>query len=908
MVGESRLIGRDAEWARLQELTSSDGIVTLTGPGGVGKSRLAAEFVAAHQDRTGDAVTIGLLAGVPSGSGPDQVVDALGFESLDAAALVLADRQGLVLLDNCEHVLDAARAVASEIHSVCDALVVLATSREPLGVANEQVVVVEPLGLPAPGGADAEHCPSVALFLERAAAAGATFEPTTALLSDVAELCRRLDGLPLAIELAAARTRAISPGDLLAVFDQRLDVLRRSRTAGDRHDSMRAAIELSTGLLTPDERRFFRRLGVFTGPFDLALATAVAGDGEGDRLTALDLLTRLVERSLVSTETYGSRTRYRLLELLREHALEELANAAETATVQERFVEAMVAAADTIVRNALSKWDPVLLGAASTQYANLARACELCLERDPGPERAFRLLLPMFAAVHEGRPTEVLQLGNRVLARWPGVEAPWRGEVLAVLATAAALAGRLDEVAPLAAQVVDDSKASAPATALAHRAWGLAVRPDDPCEAVRHFDLARVAAERAGFGSLALEVQAFAAGELDLAGDRSGARDQASSVLRRGHESDDVFIVVLARLVRARILLRAGDIEGAKADLAAARSASAAIGQPWWTAALLRTAAAIGSFGPKGWAGSATLWRRALDFAAARGALGEVAITLRTAASVAQHLGEHEQAAVLLAAVPRSSAITVLSELFPEAIAELAANAPAQPVGVHLRDALARARIALDSQLTPVGGAGRPVPAAVADSTSEPTASPDATGPELILEGDTWRIGFMGKTVRVRDMKGIGDLAVLFARPGVEVHALELMGGYDVGNNAGPALDDKARRAYQERIVELQREIDEARADNDNARAERAEVELDALVEQLSEAFGLGGRSRTTGSSTERARTAVTYRIRSAIRKLDQLHPDLGRHLTNSVRTGTWCSYRPESAVVWTIERRGLTV
>ena len=116
------------------------------------------------------------------------------------------------------------------------------------------------------------------------------------------------------------------------------------------------------------------------------------------------------------------------------------------------------------------------------------------------------------------------------------------------------------------------------------------------------------------------------------------------------------------------------------------------------------------------------------------------------------------------------------------------------------------------------------------------------------------------------------------------------------------------RRDYQARIVELQHDIDEARGHNDNARADRAELELDALVEQLSEAFGLGGRSRTTGSSAERARTAVTYRIRSTIRKLDQLHPDLGRHLANSIRTGTWCSYRPETEVAWTIERRGLTV
>ena len=898
--GSSRLIGRDAEWARLERLTSPGGVVTLTGPGGVGKSRLASDFVALHLDRTGEAVTVGLLASVPAGAGTEALVDALGFESLDAATMVLADRKGLVLLDNCEHVIEAAREVAGELSAAAGSVVVLATSREPLGVSNEQVMVVEPLALPAPGGADAEESPSVALFLERAASAGASLQTGTTLLADVAELCRRLDGLPLAIELAAVRTRSIAPGDLLGVVDQRLDVLRRNRGTGDRHDSMRAAIELSTSLLNADERRFFRRLGVFTGPFDLALATAVAGDVAEDRLSSLDKLSRLVEQSLVVAETDGSVTRYRLLELLREHALDELAAAGEARSVQERFVEAMVTAADAIVVRALTKWDPVLLGAASTQYANLVKGCELCIAHDTGPDRAYRLLLPMFAAVHEGRPTEVLQLGMRVRERWSDAEAPWRIEVLAVLATAAAIAGRHGEVAPLAAAVADDPAASDAAVALAERAWGLAARAEDPLAAAGHFERAAAAAERTGFGSLALEVTAFRAGELDLAGQRQAALDQLADVLRRGHESDDVFVVVLAHLVRARVLLRCGDVAGAEAELDEARTRSAAMGQPWWTAALLRTAAAVTSFGPDGWEGSRSLWRRALDFAASRGALGEVAITVRTAAATAHHLGEHEQAGALFAAVPRSSAITVLPELFPLAVAELTAMAPAQPVGVHLRDALERARAALDGERHAVDV--RPPEAAAA------RAAGAGAEPELLSEGDSWRVGFGGRTVRIRDMKGVRDLAILLARPGVEVHALELMGGADVGDAAGPAIDEKARKAYQARIVELQHDIDQARDDNDRARAERAELELDALVEQLSEAFGLGGRSRTTGSSSERARTAVTYRVRAAIRKLDQLHPELGRHLANSVRTGTWCSYRPENEVSWTIERRGLTV
>jgi cob(I)alamin adenosyltransferase len=134
------------------------------------------------------------------------------------------------------------------------------------------------------------------------------------------------------------------------------------------------------------------------------------------------------------------------------------------------------------------------------------------------------------------------------------------------------------------------------------------------------------------------------------------------------------------------------------------------------------------------------------------------------------------------------------------------------------------------------------------------------------------------------------------------VHAIELMGAHDVTTAAGDQLDDRARRSYQDRIVDLQHDIDEANAHHDPVRAERAEAELDALVQQLSVSLGLGGRGRATGSSAERARSAVTNRIRAAIRKLDDVHPDLGRHLRHSVRTGTWCSYEPEAGPAWFVE------
>ena len=170
-------------------------------------------------------------------------------------------------------------------------------------------------------------------------------------------------------------------------------------------------------------------------------------------------------------------------------------------------------------------------------------------------------------------------------------------------------------------------------------------------------------------------------------------------------------------------------------------------------------------------------------------------------------------------------------------------------------------------------------------------------------EGDTWLVSYNGSSARLRHLKGLSDLATLLSRPRTEVHCLELMGAVETGSAAGPVLDDQARRDYQRRIVDLQTGIDEARSHNDPARAERAEAELDALVNQLSAAFGLSGRGRSAGSSVERARTAVTYRIRAAERRLADALPELGRHLDNAVRTGTWCSYQPETDTVWQVER-----
>jgi hypothetical protein len=166
-------------------------------------------------------------------------------------------------------------------------------------------------------------------------------------------------------------------------------------------------------------------------------------------------------------------------------------------------------------------------------------------------------------------------------------------------------------------------------------------------------------------------------------------------------------------------------------------------------------------------------------------------------------------------------------------------------------------------------------------------------------DGALWTVAFEGRTAQLVEVKGFADLARLLARPGVEVHCLELAERPAEATPGDVVLDDRARREIRARAVELQREIDDADAAHDRGRAERAREELDRLVDSLAGATGLGGRSRALGSPAERARSAVTWRIRSAIKKVAAAHPRLGRHLENAVRTGHFCVYQPESAIDW---------
>jgi predicted ATPase len=328
-------VGRDAELTQLRELLAQNRVVTLTGAGGVGKTRLAIQAAAAMAGEFGDGVWYVDLAPITDPElVPIAAARALGLpdqpgrSTMDTLTRFIGDRQVLVVMDNCEHLLDACAALIVALVGACAGLTLLATSREAIGVAGEVSWRVPSLSL-----ADE----AIELFTDRARHARPDFTLTDDNAATVGEICRRLDGVPLAIELAAARVRALSLAEILDSLHDRFRLLTGgARTAVRRQQTLRASVDWSHALLTEPEQVLLRRLAVFLGGFDLDAAQAVAGGGELARYQVLDQLALLVDKSLVVADDSGGRTRYRLLETVRQYALEKLGESGEADAVRTR--------------------------------------------------------------------------------------------------------------------------------------------------------------------------------------------------------------------------------------------------------------------------------------------------------------------------------------------------------------------------------------------------------------------------------------------------------------------------------------------------------------------------------------------------------------------------------------------
>lgn len=355
-------IGRRREIEEARRRLDSGRLVTVTGPGGVGKTRLALEVARLcsaelrHGARFVDLSELReqrrIAAAVASGLDvPDQSHRA----AIERLAEHLRDKQMLVVLDNCEHVLDAAAELTGHLLGIAPHLRVLVTSREPLGISGESVESLEPMAVPSPsdpGQMEAvQDYDAVRLLVDRARSTVADFAVTAQNAQQVVALCARLDGIPLAIELAAARLRSLSLGQILDRLDHRFELLTRGdRSAAPRQKTLRALIDWSSDLCSDRERILWRRVTVFPGRFDLEAAEEVCGFGDLERSEILDLLDRLVAQSLLQTDRTGPRVRFLQLMTVREYGQELLSGQDEAQELRRRHRDCYLARAELMIR------------------------------------------------------------------------------------------------------------------------------------------------------------------------------------------------------------------------------------------------------------------------------------------------------------------------------------------------------------------------------------------------------------------------------------------------------------------------------------------------------------------------------------------------------------------------------
>ena len=369
----TRLIGRETDVAALHRRLGSDRLVTVVGPGGVGKTRVALEV-----GRRGEASAVLLLAPVTDPAAlPHALAAALGLEVVQGDVLAaclafLGDRSGLLVIDNCEHVLDAARDTVAAILSACPRLAVLATSREPLGLAAECVVRLAPLRLPG-NEPDLAGVPAVAVFLDRAGRVRPGLLPTREEQRTIADIVHRLDGMPLAIELAAGRLTTFSLADLRGRLARSLDLLGGGRPSGDaRHRTLRATVEWSYQLLSEDEQRLFRQLSVFVDGADVDTAERLGAD-LGLSSDPGSVLARLVDASMIEVRFEGG-TRYRMLDTLRTFGLDRLAAADESEAAVARMQRWAVDLTGRIAATMVSEDEPEADAVLRRELGNLRAA------------------------------------------------------------------------------------------------------------------------------------------------------------------------------------------------------------------------------------------------------------------------------------------------------------------------------------------------------------------------------------------------------------------------------------------------------------------------------------------------------------------------------------------------------
>jgi predicted ATPase/class 3 adenylate cyclase len=457
-------VGRERVMEDAKRRLTATRLLTLTGPGGSGKTRLSVEIATTLVDDYPDGVWLLEFAPLTDPAHvPQALATALGAREeagrplLSTLVEYLRHRWALLIFDNCEHLIEACASLAEPLLRSCPAVKILASSREALGVTGEVALRVPPLSMPdasdtlSPDELGAFE--AIRLFVERAAAVKPGFTLTPATAPAVVQICQRLDGIPLAIELAAARVRALTVQQITTHLDERFRLLTGgSRTALPRHQTLRGLVDWSHGLLSETERRLLRRVSVFVGGWTLDAAAAVcAGDGV-DHLDILDLLGRLVDKSLCVADDQDPDPRYRLLETIRQYGLERLGESTDGETVRRRHRDFYLGFAEH-AEGGLQGADQVAwLHRLEAEHDNLRAALRWSIDRDE-LEPALRLgsaLWPFWDArwyVREGRQW-LDELLARTRARAPSTSTPVSRRALAkVLDGASYLRSRSSELA-----------------------------------------------------------------------------------------------------------------------------------------------------------------------------------------------------------------------------------------------------------------------------------------------------------------------------------------------------------------------------------------------------------------------------------------------------------------------------
>jgi len=586
------LVGRHAEVARARELLGRNRMLTLTGPPGAGKSRLALEVARAEAATTGVwlvdlgsttsddrvAATIAAALGIPSA--PDE-------DTAAAVASGLSLEQGVLVLDTCEHVLVGVAEAASRVLRLCPGMRILATSRRPIGITGEIAWPVPPLALPPPTAGDADSVAAfaaVALFCERATAVRADFALTDSNAADVAAICLALDGLPLAIELAAARADVLTPASIRARLQNRFDLLVEGRRdLAARQQTLRAALDWSFELLDPGQRRFFARLGAFAGSFDLEAAVTVAGH---DFTDPLSLLSSLVRHSLV---TVVGDDRYRLLDTLRAYAVELLGEDEDTRLRHAQFfTEFAESAEQKIVGPEQIGW----LDKLRSDVPNLRAAIEWSFNRGE-QELAARLAgaLGWFWTL-EGMLAEAIDYLERAAAM-ATVPALVRSKALWGFSLLAASLGQLErarrageESASLAREAGDDFGCARGLNALAVAEWALG-NLDGAAQAHDEAIARLTSTEDVWALGVCMALRARTAVD---AGD-AGASEMAHAALPVARASGDRHVIGIALEQIAQLELAAGHTDAAVDAARECLGMQEAVGYTEGTVAALHTLA-----------------------------------------------------------------------------------------------------------------------------------------------------------------------------------------------------------------------------------------------------------------------------------------------------------------------------